>query len=96
MATKEQFLKDKRLAAQWRTIVGDGLLDKVLLYARGEIVERAPSREELVGAELMAHTLQQLAEVEPEPFEFPNPGLHHDLDRVPGNGHTKDTKAKKK
>jgi hypothetical protein len=94
--TKELFLKDKKLAAQWRSIVNDGLLDLVLLYARGEIVERAPSQEELRGAELMAHTLHELAEVEPTEFEFPNPGLHHDLDRMPGNGHTKQTKAKKK
>ena len=96
MPTKELFLKDKKLAAQWRTIVNDGLLETVLLYARGEIVERKPTQEELVGAELMAHTLKQLAEVDPEPFEFPNPGLHHDLDRVPGNGHNKQTNAKKK
>lgn len=96
MATKDQFLKEKKLATQWRTIVNDGLLDTVLLYARGEIVERAPSREELVGAELMAHTLKQLAEVEPEPFEFPNPGLYHDIDRVTETVDNKKPKAKKK
>lgn len=94
--TKDIFLKEKELASWWRGIAGDPRFEKVLAFARSRIFEGAPDREELVGAELMVHTLTNLAEAEDQPFEFPSPGLHHEADQMPEREEDKPKKGKKK
>lgn len=81
--TKDLFLKDRKLASEWRGIAGGTAFETVLTYARAMIVERAPSRDELRGVEMLAHTLLNMAEPEETAFEFPSPGLVHDVDAMP-------------
>lgn len=96
MATKELFLKDRKLASDWRGIAGGNTFETVLTYARAMIVEGAPSRDELRGVELLAHTLTTMAEPNEVPFNFPSPGLHHDVDAMPEATGEPKNKAKRK
>ena len=75
--SKEIFLKDKELAKWWVGVTRDSRFTAVLTYGRAEIMEARPTQEQMVGAELLIHTLTNLPETDAAEFDFPNPGLHH-------------------
>ncbi len=92
---KEQFLKLKELSSSWRTTAASTEFETVLTYARSEIASKGPTREELRGVELMAHTLLNLAEPEEISFQFPSPGLNHMPDVMPDREPSKPSRKKK-
>lgn len=83
MTSKEQFLRDKKLAGEWNSITKGETFEKVMLHVRCAMMETAPSREELIGAEHVIHLMSNIAENEAQPFDFPSPGLHHEIDAMP-------------
>lgn len=89
--SKELFLKNTELAKSWRSVTHGDVFDKVLIYARSEIAQGAPTRDDLRGAELMAHTLMTLADAEETGFEWPSSGLQHQAEVMPDK-----TKPKRK
>jgi len=90
--SKELFLKETTLAATWRAISGGETFEKVLTYARSQIAQQGPTREELRGVELLAHTLLTISEPEESDFIFPSPGLVHERETMPED--PRDTKQK--
>lgn len=82
-ASKEIFLRNRELAKWWASITHDNRFTEVATFARAEIMEQRPTQDQMVGAELLIHTLSTLPEGEANPFEFPTPGLHHQSDKPP-------------
>ena len=83
MSAKDQFLRDKKLSGEWNNIVKGECFEKAMLHVRCALMETGPTREALVGAEHVIHLMEVIAENTEIPFEFPNPGLHHNIDSMP-------------
>lgn len=77
---KNAFQADGQLSGQWRAIIHGEQWAKVLLYARSEFLDTAPTPEQQKGAKAFIDILEQIA----EPLEVELPalptGLDHKLD----------------
>lgn len=82
MNTRTQFQKNRDLANYWSGVIGDPKFDQVLTHVRAAVVEYAPSRDELRGVELALHTLATIGEAEPGGFQFPSPGITHEIETL--------------
>jgi len=94
--SKDLFLKEVQLASAWRSIAGGENFQKVLTYARSQIAQQGPTREELRGVELLAHTLLNIAEPEFSEFSFPSPGIIHERETMPEDPRDAKQKPRKK
>lgn len=94
--SKELFLKNKKMASEWRSIASGELFQQVLTHARSQIAQQGPTQEELRGAEFMAHTLLTIAETEESSFVFPSPGLIHYTESMPEDPRAPKPKRSKK
>ncbi len=92
--SKDLFLKQSKLASEWRGIAGSQSFEQVLTYARAQIAQQGPTREELRGVELLAQTLLNIAEPDDLSFVFPSPGLNHQPDTMPEPEKPKKSKKK--
>jgi hypothetical protein len=81
MSAKDRYLKNKKLAGDWNTVVKSDTFEDTTLYVRARFMETGPTREELIGAEHILHIMTTIAENEDTAFEFPSPGLHHEFEK---------------
>lgn len=95
-ASKDIFLKDKELVKWWVSVTHNDRFEAILTFARAEIMENRPTQDQMIGSELLIHTLSTLAETEAASFDFPNPGLHHMADSNRPRQEEKTVKPKKK
>ena len=94
--SKELFLKNKKLANDWRAVAHGDVFEQVLTHARSQIAQQGPSREELRGVELLAHTLLTICDSEEKDFVFPSPGLIHYTESMPEDPRAPKPKRSKK
>lgn len=83
MNAKENFLRDKDLVKWWVSITHDPRYDAVVTHARSMIMESAMERAEMVGARHILGVLETMAETPDKAFEFPSPGVIHNVDKMP-------------
>ncbi len=80
MTSKEQFIRQKELAAWWQGVASDTRFDSVLVYAAAATLESCPSAEQREGVIFFREMLLNLSLPEAPPPAFARPGLNHDLD----------------
>lgn len=82
MTAKELFRQDKDLTVWWISVANDSRFEKVLVYARADLLEEVPDTQILQGVKALQETLLNLAQPLMEPTVMPASGLHHFPDTV--------------
>lgn len=82
MNAKANFLAKKELAAWWASVAHDSRFTEILTHARSFIMESRPQLAEIQGAERLIVVLETMSDNEVASFEFPSPGLIHNVDKL--------------
>ena len=77
---KQLFQTKKDLREWWAKVTSDPRFDDVLLHVRSMILEYNQTTESLAGARHYENALTSIGQGEELIDDFPNPGLHHQLD----------------
>lgn len=81
MNSKELFLKNKPLRESWAAVVHSDWFKEVITHARAEASQRVKNLDELNGAFVMENVLFELCDEEAPAYQYPRPGLRHDIDK---------------
>lgn len=79
---KEVFQSNKELTKWWVSVTHDNRFDLVAVHARAQVAELRLTQEQAIGADLMMNLLANLPESEDRAMTFPNPGLHHQAEKI--------------
>ena len=81
--SQQTFLRDKELSEQWGAIVHSAWYEKVLVHARGAMMEACVTEEHARGAAAFEAILKGLCDVDSAPAKFPVPSIENPLDYFP-------------
>lgn len=77
---KELFNRDKELSSSWNAVAKSDWFGKVLLYARGALMEADLKPGEMEGAKRFENILTELANLAEPDVPTPKSGLTYDLE----------------
>lgn len=80
--SRNLFQKDKELSQQWAAVSHSDWYAKVLIFARSEFMEHAPSSEAMTGARAFEVILSAMSDAEESAQPIPHTGLVHDLESI--------------
>lgn len=92
MTPKELFLSDKELSNKWGAVAGSDWFGKVVVFARGQMLDQKVTTEELEGVRKFVQVLQTISDFEQPSRPYPTAGLNRNLDVPPRTGKTNQKK----
>ncbi len=82
-SNRDEFQKNKELAAWWKGIVENPLFSQVQLWVRSDLAFKLESKDAMSGAMLYESTMTGLVDVDPAGPPLPSPGLNHMAEKLP-------------